>query len=58
MSLDDTYTFINELQEMMRSNEEGYGFTNEQLEKLAEKSGIQVGDFRHCFHRALNRIAG
>lgn len=57
ISLDDTYTFIQHLQEMMSSNEEGYGLTNEQLEKLAEKSGIKISDFRHCFSKALNRIA-
>ncbi len=52
------YDFISELRNMMGSREAGYGLTNEQLEKLAEKSGVSVSEFQDCFFLALQKIAG
>ncbi|MDA0152175.1 hypothetical protein OH460_07675 [Vibrio sp. Makdt] len=55
--IDATYDFISELQKMTSSAEPDYGFTERQLEILAEKSGVGVAEFRECFFIALNKIA-
>lgn len=54
---EQAYDFIYELQQMSLSRESGYGFTEAQLQKLAEKSGISVSQFRDCFFEALKKIA-
>ncbi|MGR5296866.1 hypothetical protein ACPV5U_19610 [Vibrio mediterranei] len=51
------YDFINELRNMVNSREVGYGLSNEQLEKIAEKSGVSVSEFQDCFFQALQKLA-
>lgn len=54
---EQAYDFVCELKAMCSSREAGYGFTETQLEKLAEKSGVSVSQFRDCFFEALKKIA-